>query len=151
MPGRLKNTVGCLLLGLTTLAPLAAQPEEVAPIKTHEGRQIANPEELAPPRTVPLSESLPSVTDPQRAQELLHLDLRTAMGLVLEDMPSLKRITSRIRQAEYRVQEAYSAAYPTLDFSAEYSRVQPPISFPGGPVISPADNYAFRLILNNFK
>ena len=147
MPGRLKNTVGCLLLGLTTLAPLAAQPEEVAPIKTHEGRQIANPEELAPPRTIPLSESLPSVTAPQKSQELLHLDLRTAMGLVLEDMPSLKRITSRIRQAEYRVQEAYSAAYPTLDFSAEYSRVQPPVSFPGGPVISPADNYAFRLIL----
>lgn len=147
MPGRLRNTVGCLLLGLTTLAPLAAQPGEVVPIKTHEGRQIANPEELAPPRTVPLSESLPSVTDPQRAHELLHLDLRTAMGLVLEDMPSLKRITSRIRQAEYRVQEAYSSAYPTLDFSAEYSRVQPPISFPGGPVISPADNYAFRLTL----
>ena len=132
MSGRLRNTLGTLLLGLTTLTPMAAQPEEAEPEKPVEKRAVANPEELAPPRPVPLSESLPSVTDPQRAQELLHLDLRTAMGLVLEDTPSLKKITSRIRQAEYRVQEAFTAAYPTLDFSAQYSRVQPPISLPAG-------------------
>lgn len=69
------------------------------------------------------------------------------MAQVLEQSPSLKKITSRIRQAEYRVQEAYAPALPTLDFSAGYSRVQPPVSFPGGPVISPADNYQFTLTL----
>jgi outer membrane protein len=147
MPGRLKKIAGCLVLGLATLAPLSAQPPEVAPIQPQKGRVIANPEELAPPRVVPLEESLPSVTDPTKAQELLHLDLRTAMGRVLEETPTLKKISSRIQQADYRVQEAFTSAYPTLDFQSQYSRVQPPIALPTGIVISPADNYQFRLVL----
>lgn len=77
----------------------------------------------------------------------MKLDLRQAMSLVLQETPTLKRMNSRIRQAEYRVQEAYTPAYPTANFSAEYSRVEPPVSFPGGPVINPANNYRFGLTL----
>lgn len=140
-----------LAVGLALLSglgqPVGAQPDEVAPIHTHEGRKIAHPEELAPPRSVPLSESLPSVTEPRSEEPLLHLNLRTAMGQVLEGTPSLKKIQSRIRQAEYRVQEAFTSAYPTINFSAQYSRVEPPVSFPGGPVINPPDNYQFQLVI----
>lgn len=146
--GRIKKIAGCLLLGLATYTTAFAQPpEEVLPIERLDDTPIAQPEDLAPPRSVPLEKSLPSVTDPQMSQELLHLDLRTAMGQVLETTPTLKKINSRIRQAEYRVQEAFTAAYPTLGFEAQYSRVQPPISLPGGPVINPADNYQFVLTL----
>jgi outer membrane protein len=144
---RLKKIAGCFILGLATISPLSAQTDEVAPVETQEERTITNPEELAPPRTVPLKRSLPSVTDPTLSRELLHLDLRTAMGQVLGKTPTLEKINSRIRQAEYRVQEAFTSAYPTLDFQAQYSRVQPPIIFPGGTVISPADNYQFTLTL----
>jgi len=134
---------------LIVLSPVLAQPEEAAPIETHEGRVIANPEQLAPPRQLPLSESLPSVTNPELEKELLRLDLRRAMSRVLNTTPSLEKISSRIRQSEYSVQEAFTSAYPTIDFSAQYSRVEPPIALPnGGPIISPPNNYQFSLVIN---
>lgn len=135
------------LLVTLSLSPSWAQPDEVAPIETHEGRVIAHPEEVAPPRSVPLDESLPSVTQPRKEEELLKLDLRGAMSEALQDAPSLEKIDSRIRQAEYRVQEAFTPAYPTANFEAQYSRIEPPVSFPGGTVISPPNNYRFTLVL----
>lgn len=142
-----------LAVGLVLLSTLGqsvgAQPDEPAPSpsSSQKRRKVAGPEELAPPRSVPLSESLPSVTDPPSEEVLLHLNLRTAMGQALEGTPSLKKIQSRIRQAEYRVQEAFTPAYPTINFTAQYSRVEPPLSFPGGPVINPPDNYQFQMVI----
>lgn len=144
--GRSLGLTLALSAGLA-ITPCLAQPEEVAPIETHEGRVIGSPEQLAPPRSVPLEESLPSVTEPRAQENLLRLDLRRAVSQVLLSAPSLKKVESRIRQAEYRVQEAFTPAYPTANFQAQYSRVEPPVSFPGGPVISPPDNYQFSLVL----
>lgn len=145
---RLRPEILIIFLTLIALSgPAWAQPDEVAPIQTHEGRVIGHPEELAPPRSVPLGESLPSVTEPRREQQLLRLSLRNAMGKVLEGTPTLLKIESRIRQAEYRVQEAFTPAYPTIDFTAQYSRIEPPVAFPGGAVINPPDNYQFQLVI----
>ena len=88
--GSTRRLAASLILAGLTLAPLQAQPDEVAPIHTPEGRVIAHPEELAPPRSVPMAESLPSVVEPRKAEELLRLDLRRAMAEVLKETPSLK-------------------------------------------------------------
>lgn len=124
-----------------------AEPGEVEPLPPHDRRTIADPEQNAPPRHVKLEESLPSVAHPEREEQLLHLNLYQAMSQVLESTPSLQKIESRIRQAEYKVQEAYVPAYPTAAFQTQYSRIEPPVSLPGGPVISPSDNYQFSLVL----
>lgn len=124
------------LLGLLS-GPLWAQ--EIVP---QEGRSIANPESLAPPRQVPVERSLPTPK-----AEVLELNLQQAMAEVLTESPSLEKIQSRIRQAEYRVQEAYTAVQPTVDFATQYSRIEPPVSFPGGAVISPPNNYKFTLTI----
>lgn len=124
-----------------------ADPSETGSQPPQNDQVVANPEQNAPPRRVPLGESLPSVVYPEREQELLHLNLQQAMSLVLETTPSLQKIESRIRQAEYKVQEAYTQAYPTATFESQYSRIEPPVSLPGGPVISPSDNYRFSLVL----
>jgi outer membrane protein TolC len=145
---RCRSFAAGVLCALTVaMTPVAAEPEDAAPIKTHEGRVIANPDSLAPPRDIPLEQSIPSVAEPQLDQELLHLDLRQAMSRVLAVTPSLQKVQSRIRQAEYRVDQAYTLVNPKADFSTQYSRVEPPVSFPGGAVISPADNYQFSLVL----
>ena len=73
--GRSLGLTLALSAGLA-ITPCLAQPEEVAPIETHEGRVIGSPEQLAPPRSVPLEESLPSVTEPRAQENLLRLDLR---------------------------------------------------------------------------
>lgn len=125
-----------------------ARPEGTKSTKTPPpSRAVADPESYAPPRDIPLGESLPSVVEPKREEQLLRLDLRRAITQVLDTTPSLKKIESRIRQAEYKVQESYTPAYPTASFQAQYSRVEPPVSFPGGPVISPPNNYQFSLVL----
>lgn len=130
--------LGLLTLASLTVSPLMAEPPE--PV-------IANPEALAPPRAVPLEESLPSVVKPRESENLLRLDLRRAMSQVLQETPTLKKIASKIRQAEYSVQEAYTLGQPTVNFSAQYSRVEPPISLPTGIVISPADNYQLSVVI----
>lgn len=73
------------------------------------------------------------------------LTLQDALTRALENSPTLEDYLSRYRESKYAVDEAYAAAYPTLDFSATYSRVEPPVSFPGGAVINPPDNYNFTL------
>lgn len=136
-----------LLMGAVLWGPLAAEPSEPAPIVPQEGRSIADPEQLAPPRSVPVEESLPALADPELARRVLELSLGDAMTLALVDTPSLKRVSAKIREAQYRVEEAYTLANPTANFSAQYSRVEPPISLPTGLVISPPDNYQFSLTL----
>jgi outer membrane protein TolC len=128
------------------MGSLGAQPAEKEPVSTQKGRVISDPDALAPQRVVPLEEVLPSVTDPALSSEILSLDLRGAMSLALSTTPSLERIRSRIRQTQYQVDEAYTLVNPTATFQAQYSRVEPPVSFTG-TVISPADNYQFSLTL----
>jgi outer membrane protein len=107
--------------------------------------ETPDPNALAPPRAVPLVDALPSATE--SGQGTLRLDLRQAMSRTLEETPSLERIRSRIRQAQYQVDEAYTLVNPTANFQAQYSRVEPPIAITGGVVINPPDNYQFSLTL----
>ena len=88
-----------------------------------------------------LSASAEEPTEPSK------LTLEQALIMALQNSPTLEDYLSRYRESKYAVDEAYAAAYPNLDFSATYSRVEPPIFFPGGPVINPPDNYNFQLTL----
>lgn len=130
------------LLAAALLALLCGPAWAQEVIVPQEGRAIADPENLAPPRPVPLETSLPP-SNP----EVLRLNLTQTMSEVLGVSPSLEGIQAQIRQAEYRVQEAYTSAQPKVDFAAQYSRQEPPVAFPGGPVINPADNYRFTLTI----
>jgi len=98
-----------------------------------------DPEALAPP---PRERPALSVSG-----EVLHLDLSQALALSLATSPSLDRQIAVIQQREYEVEEAYTQANPTVDFQAQYQRVTPEVSFNGGQVIQPSDNYSFALIL----
>ncbi len=79
--------------------------------------------------------------------EPLKLDLGEVISRALEVSPTLDDFRSRVREADYQVEEAYTRVSPTIDFSAQYSRVEPPISLPGGIIINPADNYQFSLTI----
>jgi outer membrane protein len=143
-----RKTLSCSLICLAfNLGPLMAQPTELEQIAPQNDRAISSPDALAPRREIPLTESLPSVADPGRSSEILSLDLRSAMSRVLSTTPTLERIQSKIRQAQYQVDESYTIVNPTANFQAQYSRIEPPISIPGGPVINPPDNYQFSLTL----
>lgn len=108
---------------------------------------IDKPEQLAPSRPVPLVESLPSAEE-GRELKVLSLNLEQAMSLALQETPTLAKLQSRIRLTEYQVDEAYTAANPRIDFSSQYSRIEPPVSLPGGgPVINPANNYQLSLVI----
>ncbi len=105
---------------------------------------IASPSDLAPPRQSPTGTRI-AAPEPR---EVLILDLNQTMSTVLQRSPTLERVNSRIRQAQYRIDEAYTIVNPTASFTGQYSRVEPPVIFPGsGTVISPADNYQFSLNL----
>lgn len=79
--------------------------------------------------------------------EVLELDLREYLRIGLADTPSLERQLSVIRQRSYEVEEAYTQANPTAVFQSQYQRIEPPVTFTGGTVIQPADNYSFALTL----
>ena len=149
-------TLGCLA------GPLSAQTEgasaspatdnsetqsvkgyDSTPIIPQEGRSIANPNALAPPRSLPPNTSLPK---PEGAAPV-NMDMNSAITTVLERAPTIERVMSRIREAEYRVDEAYTIANPRIDFSSQYSRVEPGVTIPGIGQISPNDNYQFALTI----
>ena len=129
-----------LLVSLT--GPVLAEPEG-ATITPQEGRSIANPENLAPPR-----QALPNSAQPKPEGAVpVSTDLNSAITTVLQKSPTMERVLSRIRQAQYSVDEAYTQVNPTVGFSTQYNRVEPAVSVPGIGVISPADNYQFSLTI----
>ena len=136
-------------LGIACLisAPVLAEPGRLDSNRPPQV-PIRSPEELSPPRQHPVGETMPEVVDAERGRTPLRLSLPEVFTKVLGQSPSLDKIQSRIREAQYKVDEAYTIVSPTADFSAQYSRVEPPVSFPGGPIISPANNYQLSLTLN---
>jgi outer membrane protein TolC len=112
-------------------------------IVPQQGRRIADPHDLAPPRQQPPGSSLPKPADAPP----VGMDLNSTITTVLERSPTLERVLSRIRQAEYQVGEAYTMAQPTVTFNTQYSRVEPGVSIPGIGQISPSDNYQFSLTI----
>ena len=78
---------------------------------------------------------------------ILQLNFSQCMYRALREAPSIAKVESQIREAEYRVQESYTAAAPTLHFSSQFSRVGPSVSLPGGLVVNPANNRQFGLVL----
>jgi outer membrane protein TolC len=123
--------------------PLAAEPAPQKFIVPDVGRQIADPENLAPPRQQPPNSSLPEASD----AATISLDMNTTITTVLERSPTVERVLARIRQAEYQVDEAYTLANPTIGFSTQYSRLEPGVSVPGIGDINPPDNYQFALTI----
>ena len=132
-----------VLFNLALFQVSNAQEPIPVPFQASKGVEISNPETLAPPRpkAIPRSDSPPDTTG------ALKLDFSEVIRRVLLATPSLEKVESRIRQAESRVQEAFAPAYPNINFSAQYSRVQPPVSFPGGAVVTPANNYNLSLVI----
>lgn len=141
----LPRTLGACVVAFVCLAgPLVAEPASSpspSPIVPQQGRSIAHPESLAPPRQ-PAPDS--SLSAPAEAPPV-SLDMNRALTTVLEKSPTLERVMSRIRQAEYRVDEAYTQANPTVGFTAQYSRVEPGLTVPNIGTINPTDNYQFSL------
>ena len=131
-------------LALFQVLPCSAQEPREEPFRGAKGAIISSPDVLAPLRPGRLTEQTDSAVEPSQK---LDLDLSETMRQVLLSTPILKRVESQIRQAESGVQEAFAPAYPTIDFSAQYSRVQPPVSFPGGAVVTPANNYNLSLVV----
>lgn len=131
------------MMAFWLVGPSAAEPTTPKTIVPQEGRQIADPDNLAPPRQTPPASSLVA---PEEAPTTA-LDLNRAITTVVEKSPTVERVLSRIRQAEYRVDEAYTLVNPNIGFSAQYNRVEPGVSVPGIGVISPPDNYQFALTI----
>lgn len=78
------------------------------------------------------------------------LDLATSFELAVKNSPRLAELKAKIGEIQGRVDEAYVAAYPQLDFSSSYSRVEPEVIANFGPnpvVIQPANNYQLALTL----
>jgi outer membrane protein TolC len=73
--------------------------------------------------------------------------MNATITTVLERSPTIERVLSRIRQAEYRVDEVYTLVNPTVGFSTQYSRVEPGVTLPGIGAVSPEDNYQFSLTI----
>lgn len=101
--------------------------------------QPANPEDLAPPPSDRVR--TPLCPDP------LPISLSSTLGAALASSPALDRQLSVLRQRDYQVEEAYTAANPTATFQTQYQRIEPPVALPTGLIISPADNYSFALTL----
>ncbi len=139
--GRRKILATALLLA-SLAGPAIAEPESSV-IIPQEGRKIANPESLAPPRQTPPNSAL---AKPAEAPPVSY-DLNSAISAVLQKSPTMEGVLSRIRQAQYQVDEAYTLVNPTVTFSTQYTRVEPAVSVPGIGVISPADNYQFGLTI----
>ncbi len=129
---------------LASLASPAWSEPENSTIIPEEGRKIANPENLAPPRQTPPNSALPKAAE----APTVSYDLNGAITTVLQKSPSMERVLSRIRQAEYRVDEAYTMVRPSVTFSTQYSRIEPPVSVPGIGQVSPPDNYRFGLTIS---
>jgi outer membrane protein TolC len=127
--------VGCLA------APLAAEPSSPSYITPQQGRSIADPNNLAPPRHGSPATSMAAPPD----APAVSLDLNRAITTVLEKSPTVERVMSRIRQAEYKVEEAYTMANPTVSFTTQYTRVEPGLTVPNIGTINPTDNYQFSL------
>lgn len=139
--GRRKILATALLLASLT-GPVVAQTEG-STIIPQEGRKIANPENLAPPRQAPPNSAL---AKPAEAPPVSY-DLNGAISTVLQKSPTMEGVLSRIRQAQYQVDEAYTQVNPSVTFSTQYSRVEPPVTVPGIGQVSPPDNYRFGLTI----
>lgn len=139
---RFQRAVASALLAGSLAGPLIAEPASSSePIIPEAGRQIANPDALAPPRQQAPNSSL---TKPADAPPV-SMDMTTMITTVLQRSPTLERVMSRIRQAEYQVEEAYTIVRPNVSFSTQYSRVEPGLTVPNIGTISPEDNYQFSL------
>lgn len=112
-------------------------------IKASGQQTVADPNNLAPPRQRPPASALIKTEQ----APTLSFDLARAIEEVLAKSPTVEQVASRIRQAEYQVDEAYTLANPTVGFTAQYSHVVPPVSVPNIGVVSPADNYQFALVI----
>lgn len=78
------------------------------------------------------------------------LDLASSLKLAVTHSPRLAELKAKVEENQARVDEAFVQAYPSLDFSAGYTRVSPEISanFNGNAfVIQPANNYQMALTL----
>lgn len=75
------------------------------------------------------------------------MDVQQAVTRALETSPTLAEYRSRVREALYQIDEAYTGYYPTLGFTATYSNVQPEVLFQG-IAIQPQHNYNLLLVLN---
>lgn len=104
----------------------------------------ATPEQLNPPRQIVEETVLPK---PQSSDTLV-LTLTEVLKRTLEEAPSVDEGLSRLKQRDYEVDEAYTRINPKISFQSQYQRIEPPVSFTGGTVIQPADNYSFALTLS---
>jgi len=138
-----KKVNKCLIKQVFTLPPkrfLWVLALIFCSVATHALADPVDPDALAPPIRERLMEPI--------SVDVLELSLSDTLGLSLASSPSLDRQLAVIRQREYEVEEAYSQANPTANFQAQYQRIEPPVSFTGGQVIQPPDNYSFALTLS---
>lgn len=78
------------------------------------------------------------------------LNLATSFELAVKNSPRLAELKAKIGEIQGRVDEAYVAAYPQLDFTAGYTRVEPQVIGNFGPnpvIIQPANNHQLALTL----
>lgn len=75
------------------------------------------------------------------------LDVQQAVTRALETSPTLAEYRARVREALYKVDEAYTGYYPTLGFTSSYTNIQPQVMFDGF-TIQPEHNYNLQLVLN---
>ncbi len=118
--------------------PSTSTGEASAPGRTSAPERTSAPGETSAPENVPA----PGETS---APQLLSLP--EVLKLALSTTPSLERQLAVIQQRGSQVDEAYTQAYPTVNFQSQYQRVEPPVTFSNGTVINPPDNYNFALTI----
>lgn len=139
----MRSLIFYLILLLTPLSVLA-EPADPDPSSkagpAAEKKFELDPEALAPPRRT---------QQPQPLAEAPELSLQDAFRRALDHSPTLEEYLSRIRESDYKIDEAYTLVSPTVNFRGQYRRVEPAVQFPGsGLVIVPADNYQFSLVID---
>lgn len=90
----------------------------------------------------PNVETAPTTTN--TSKEPVTLNLRQSYRFALDNSSRLAELRARKGELRARVDEAFSAAYPTVDFTGGYTNVQPPVNF-GNIPIQPSDNYNLGL------
>ena len=80
----------------------------------------------------------------------MRLSLRQTQQEALQNSPSLREGEARVREARYKVDEAYTLAAPTLNLQSGVSRITPPVeaSFTGRQlIVTPEYSYSNVLSL----
>ena len=87
----------------------------------------------------------PAVVNSTAVQKL---SLQSSFRLAIDNSPRLAELRFKVQEQRGKVDEAYTPAYPTLNFSGNVTHTTPSVLGSQNVVIVPSDSYALGLTVN---